>query len=68
MYKKLLSIQGINQLNKQEQSTINGGYQSSCPSNGSGATGQSCSVASQCRPILSGFPVACIRGCCLSAF
>ncbi|WP_299901165.1 hypothetical protein [uncultured Aquimarina sp.] len=41
---------------------------SSCPSNGSGATGHSCSVASQCRPILPGFPAARIRGCCLSAF
>ncbi len=68
MYSKILTVKGIQQLTKKEQSNIIGSHSNQCNSNGSGSTGESCTNASQCTPLLSGFPVFCFRGCCLSAY
>lgn len=68
MHKKILAIKGIQKLSKKQQANEVGGYGNSCPSNSSGYTGQSCTTALQCTPYLPGFPVACLSGCCISAF
>ncbi|MDY8138316.1 hypothetical protein [Aquimarina sp. 2201CG5-10] len=68
MHTKILALQNVQKLSKKEQSLITGSYANECNSNGGGSTGQSCTTASQCRPLLPGFPVACFRGCCISAF
>lgn len=70
MHLKFLALHGIQKLSKKQQSLITGSYYNKrqCNSNGGGSTGQSCTSASQCRPLMPGFPVACIRGCCISAF
>ncbi len=70
MHQKILALQGIQKLNKKQQSLITGSHydKRQCNSNGGGATGQSCTSASQCRPLIPGFPVACLSGCCISAF
>lgn len=64
----MMSLKGTQKLSKKEQSQITGSHRSGCTVNGSGSTGQSCTTASQCRPLFPGFPVACFQGCCISAF
>ncbi len=69
MIKKIKTLKGIKPLNREEQRTIYAAGSRNCPFNPSqGLTGESCTSASDCTPLIIGFPVACLRNCCLSAY